>query len=243
MKGSITGIIALAAALGSVSSRVVAQDQAANAYMMTAPQFNAAMYNPNFVMGPIIKDRLSKTSAASGSVGSSTTPYQPLLVARARPESSTVPSKVAASYPAQARPQAERVFREMLGRHPQLMRQLGVPPNDLASGMATFLAGSYMAYRNADFPDSNFKPLVNQMRQILGSNPKIAQASDSEKQELFEQFAILGTFMAVTQMALQEKPNAQVQANLQQAAKGYLEQFLQTDADRVQITAKGLVLK
>jgi hypothetical protein len=100
-----------------------------------------------------------------------------------------------------------------------------------------------MAYRNVDFPDEHFKPLVAQMRQIIGSNPDFAKASNAEKQEMYEQMAILGMFMANTQMALKEKPNAQIAANMRQAAKGYLEQFLKTDADRVQITAQGLVLK
>jgi hypothetical protein len=153
------------------------------------------------------------------------------------------PAKMAATYPAAGRTEAERVFRQLFSQYPQLMRQLGVPANDMASAVAAFLAGSYMAYRNVDFPDEHFKPLVAQMRQIIGSNPDFAKASNAEKQEMYEQMAILGMFMANTQMALKEKPNAQIAANMRQAAKGYLEQFLKTDADRVQITAQGLVLR
>jgi hypothetical protein len=113
----------------------------------------------------------------------------------------------------------------------------------LAGAVAAFLAGNYMAYRDTDFPDANFPPLVNQMREIIGSNATFARASDMEKQEMYEQMAILGTYMAMTRDALKKQPNTQIQANLRKAAKGYLEQFLKTDADRVQITANGLVLK
>jgi hypothetical protein len=157
--------------------------------------------------------------------------------------SANAAATLAKSYPSSARSDAERVFRELLKKYPKLMRQLGVPPNDLATAVSAFLAGSFMAYRHVDFPDAHFKPLVAQMRQIIGSNPEFAKASDADKLEMYEQMAILGTFMATTQMALKEKPNAQISANMKQAAKGYLEQFLKTDADRVQITAQGLVLR
>jgi hypothetical protein len=152
-------------------------------------------------------------------------------------------ARIASHYPEKARPNVERVFREMLTGYAKIERQFGIPKHDVAGSVAAFLAGSYMAYRNVDFPDEHFKPLVAQMRQIIGSNPDFAKASNAEKQEMHEQMAILGMFMATTQMALKEKPNAQIAANMRQAAQGYLEQFLKTDADRVQITAQGLVLK
>lgn len=161
----------------------------------------------------------------------------------ARSASPTMPAKIAATYPGSAQQDAERLFREMLDKHPQLMKQLGVPPDDLASAIATFVAGSYIAYRDIDFPDQNFKPLYQQVRGIIASNPDLLQASAAEKREMFEQMAILGTFMALTRDALKKQPNAQTTANMRTAAKSYLEGFLKTDADRVQITANGLVLK
>src|SRR5207245_4955469 len=118
-----------------------------------------------------------------------------------------------------------------------------IPKFDVAGAVAAFLAGNYMAYRNVDFPDENFKPLVSQMRSIISSNPEFVHASVMEKQEMYEQMAIFGMFMATTQMALKEKPNAQTSNSMRQAAKGYLEQFLKTDADKVEITAQGLVIR
>jgi hypothetical protein len=152
-------------------------------------------------------------------------------------------SKLSSSYPAANRAEAERVFRELLKGYGKIERQFGISRHDVAGSVAAFIAGSYMGYRNTDFPDENFKPLVTQMRQILGTNPDFANASNAEKQEMYEQMAIIGMFMAGTQMALKEKPNPQIAANMKQAAKGYLEQFLKTDAERVQITAQGLVLR
>ena len=54
---------------------------------------------------------------------------------------------------------------------------------------------------------------------------------------MYEQMAILGTLMALTRDALKQQPNPEL------AAKGYLESFLKTSADRVNLTAQGLELK
>jgi hypothetical protein len=137
----------------------------------------------------------------------------------------------------------EGLFKELLAGYHKLEAQFGIPRNDVGGAVAAFLVGSYVAYRDVDVPDQNFLSLVNQMRQVLASNADFARASDAEKQQIYEQMAILGTYMALTRMALKQQPDAQVERNLRRAAKGYLEQFLKTDADRVQFTESGLVLR
>jgi hypothetical protein len=150
---------------------------------------------------------------------------------------------LAQSYPPTARPEAERTFREMLDGFAKIERQFGLPRNDIGVALAAFLAGSWSAYRNTEFPDAYFKPLVQQMQGILASQPAFARASDADKQQMYEQMAILGMFMATTQLALKERGNAQIERRLRDAGKGYLEKFLKTDADRVRPTATGLVVQ
>jgi hypothetical protein len=237
MKGFITAASA-ALALTAAASNALAQ----NTYMMTAPTFNAAMYNPQFVMGALQQDRLSK-QGGSGSALALPSKLAPLTVQAVSPSASPMPAKLASAYPAQARPQAEQVFRELLASYPKVEQQFNIPRNDLGGSVAVFLAGSYAAYRNTDLPDDHIHALVTQMRQVIGSDPAIAKASSAEKQEMYAQMAILGMFMTSTTMALHQNPNPLIAANMKQAAKGYLEQFLKTDADRVQITAQGLVLR
>ena len=151
--------------------------------------------------------------------------------------------KVVLHYPPESRAQVAKVFNSLLTGYSSIETQFGVEHGDLAGAVAAFLVGSYMGYRNVDFPDENFKPLVNQMRKIIGANADYARASLAEKQEMYEQMALLGVYMATTQMALKERPDPQIASNMKQAAKGYLEQFLKADADRVQITAQGLVIR
>jgi hypothetical protein len=239
MKGFITAASA-ALALTAVASNALAQDVSTNAYMMTAPTFNAAMYNPHFVMGAIQEDRLSKQGG--GRALTLPSKLAPLTVRAVSPSASAMPAKLAAAYPAQARPQAEQVFRELLASYPKVEQQFNIPRNDLGGSVAVFLAGSYAAYRSTELPDEHIHALVTQMRKIIGSDPGFAKASSAEKQEMYEQMAILGMFMTTTTMALHQQPNPRIAANMKQAAKGYLEKFLNTDAERVQITAQGLVL-
>lgn len=58
-----------------------------------------------------------------------------------------------------------------------------------------------------------------------------------------KQMAILGMFMALTQMGLQQQPDPEHEARMREAGKANLEQFLKIDPARVQITAQGLVLR
>lgn len=147
------------------------------------------------------------------------------------------------SYPHKNKREAKKLLTELLSGYFKIEERFSIAPYDVAGAVAAFLAGSYMAYHNVDFPDENFPPLVQQMRRVLGSTPQFVRASNAEKQEMYEHLAILGMFMATTQMALKERPDAQLAANMRHAAKGYLEQFLKTDADRVKITRAGLVIQ
>lgn len=150
---------------------------------------------------------------------------------------------IAKHYPRPNKQEAENLLSDLLTGYGKIEGKFSIPHYDVAGAVAAFLAGSYMAYHNVDFPDQHFPPLVRQMRQVLSTSPDFARASTAQKQEMYEHLAILGMFMATTQMALKERPDPQLEASMRQAAKGYLEHFLQTDASRVQITRSGLVIR
>lgn len=154
-----------------------------------------------------------------------------------------VPAKLAAHYPAQKRAQVEQYFKQLLDAYGEVEEKLGLPRNDLPGALASFLAGSYMAYTNVPFPDDHYKTLLAQMRGIVAGDSALVKASKVDKQEMFEHLAILGMLMATTQLALQKQPDAQRQASMHEAAKGYLERLLRTDADRVRIDAQGLSIR
>lgn len=175
--------------------------------------------------------RLQKDSGASFGLKAATT------------GPSVMPARLAQHYPVQQRAQAQALFEELLSRYAQVERQFDLPRGDLPGAVAAFLAGSWMGLHNADFPDAQFRPVAEQMRSILANNFQVQAAADAEKREMYEQMAILGMLMAGTQMGLKQKGDPVVERNMRATARGYLEQFLKTNADRVQMTPAGLALK
>jgi hypothetical protein len=153
------------------------------------------------------------------------------------------PRKLAQSYPEPSRAQAERFFAQTLEGYHEIEAKFGLRRYDLAGAVATFVAGNYIAWRDQPFPDEHFKPLVQQMRGALSGVSELRGASRAEKQEMYEQLAILGTYMALTREGLQQRPDPQLRASMKRAAKVYLQQFLQVDPERVRIDAHGLTVQ
>jgi hypothetical protein len=154
-----------------------------------------------------------------------------------------VPAAMAAQYPAAERARMQRTFEQLLELHHTVERKFGVPRRDLAGAAAAYLTGAYMAYHHTEVPDEWFPPLVAQMRGILAAEPAQAAAPLPVRQEMYEQLAIVGMFAATLQTGLKQHPDAAMEQRMRAAGKGYLEQLLKVDADRVQLTERGLVLR
>ncbi len=151
--------------------------------------------------------------------------------------------KLVAAYPPASRAQVKKTFAELLSGYHQLEEKFDLPRNDVAGAVAAFIAGNYMAYRDVDLPDEQFGKLASQMHEVLVNEPEFAKASNAQKQETYEQLAIIGTMMATLQEGLKQQPNEQLAAAMRKAAKGYLEEFLKVDAAKVSLTAQGLVIR
>jgi hypothetical protein len=155
-------------------------------------------------------------------------------------------AKLASTLAEQDRAEAAQLYTQLLDAYRKTIEPANkIPKNDLAGAVALFIGGNYEAYRNADMQPAHFQALVRQMQLIIGSNATFTQASKVEKQELYEQFAILGMLMASTRETIQTKQpsNAKdINAKLKSTAKTYLEQFLKIDADSVLIGPQGLAL-
>ena len=240
MKRTFVASIAVLCVVVASGSALAQYDGGASVWIGLGPPAVLGDLNNRMLMGTTSAARgaLSPNAAA---LQRSTVPTQ--LQRYEQTGADQVIRQLAATYPPEHRQQAASAFRELRTGFQKIERQFDLPRGDVAGAVAAFLAGSYMAYRNVDFPDANFKPLVAQMRQIVGSNPAFAEATAAQRQDAFDQLSMLGMLMATTQMALAQQANPRVEAALRSTAKGYLEQFLKTDADRVQITAQGLVLR
>jgi hypothetical protein len=153
-----------------------------------------------------------------------------------------VPRELASHYPAAERDKAERLFADLLQRYRGIEEQFAIPRRDLGGALASFIAGSYIALHNRPLPDEHFAALVRQMRHVIAADPRVARAPAAERQQAFEQLAILGLFMAGAQRAQQQQPDAEAAARLHRAAGDYLQQLLAVDPARVHIGAQGLSL-
>lgn len=184
-------------------------------------------------------------SAATKSVPARSAPVPPARPApdatRFTPTASTAGlDTLVAVYPAAARAQARQGFQQLHAAYPQVARQLDLPLDDVASGLASFLAGSYMAYHNSSLDEAAVKPLAAQLRQALSAESSFARMSNADKQGMYDQLVMLGMMLAVTQSQQQQQPDARTVAELREIGKRFLEGLLRVDADRVRLTRAGL---
>jgi hypothetical protein len=151
------------------------------------------------------------------------------------------PARLAAHYPAERRAEATRTFRQVLDGYYQIEARLGVPKGDMAGAMAALIAGSWSVCRQRAIVDGHFVQVANQLRGAIGQDPRFAQVGTADRQLAYEQFAILGTELALINMALQKQPDPALQQRACEAGRGYLSQF-GLDPQRLEITARGLEL-
>ena len=143
-------------------------------------------------------------------------------------------------YPANQRKEARTYFKSIQDSFPQVAKSVGIPTNDLSTGMAALVAGAYMAYNNVSLNDDYMKPLQKQFKEAFESVSDFDKIGDSDKKYLYDQMVILGMTLAVTQSQNQQNPNSKTTAELRKAGKEVLEGMFGVDASQIKITSSGL---
>ena len=143
-------------------------------------------------------------------------------------------------YPANQREEARAYFKKIQDSFPQVAKSVGIPTNDLSTGMAALVAGAYMAYNNVSLNDDYMKPLQKQFKEAFESVSDYDKMSDSDKKYLYDQMVILGMTLAVTQSQNQQNPNSKTTAELRKGGKDVLEGMFGVDASQIKITSLGL---
>ena len=144
------------------------------------------------------------------------------------------------NYPSKQRGEARTYLKQMQDSFPQVARSVGIPTNDLSSGLAAAIAGAYMAYNNVSLNDDYMKPMQNQLKTVLQGVDAFDKMSDSDKKYIYDQMVIIGMTLTINQYQNQQNPNAKVTAQLRNAGKQVLEGLLGVNASEVRITASGL---
>ena len=144
------------------------------------------------------------------------------------------------NYPSKQRGEARTYLKKIQDSFPQVARSVGMPTNDLSTGLAAAIAGAYMAYNNVSLNDDYMKPMQNQLKTVLQGVDDFDKMSDSDKKYIYDQMVIIGMTLTINQYQNQQNPNAKVTAQLRNAGKQVLEGLLGVSASEVRITASGL---
>lgn len=176
---------------------------------------------------------------AAGSLGVFNAP----IVASGPSQVAQSAAELAQRFPAAHRAAMTQAYQESFGFWKKLEAQLGITPDDVAAGVAAFIAGNYAAFMQQQVPDEDFKSLVLQMQGMLARNPAFMQSTAAAKRQMFEQLAMVGTFMAVYREHLKQKPSPGEEVNFRNAAKANLEAGVGLAVERMQIGPQGLVVR
>jgi hypothetical protein len=228
------GLAAAAIALHPVASMAVDADFYINS---SARGIELAQWRR---MSQLSLERVKRSREATGAAPAAAVATSTVFTPQRPPGAGA--RKLAATYPDAKREQAAKVFLQLLGKYGELETKLGVQHNDLAGAMAAYVYANYSVMHDQDVPDEHFPPLVAQMQRFIGGSEEFARMSDADKQDLYEQTAIVGMLMATSRLSMKSQPQPQVMAQMKTAARHHLEQVLHTDANRVEITASGLVV-
>ncbi|MCF8207653.1 MAG: hypothetical protein K9J82_21400 [Methylotenera sp.] len=182
---------------------------------------------------------------------------QEALINATRPDAPRVPARAAAlgapqversatelaqAAPAAQRARLEKIYVQLMPGYQQLERKLGWPAEDLAGAMAALLAGNYMAMTGTELSDEAVSAAGNQLRASASVQRMLGQLSAADRRRLYEQCAMLGTFMALANKTSQQQP-ANVVANLRQSARENLRVVLGNAADNLRFSPQGIQLQ
>jgi Family of unknown function (DUF6683) len=135
-----------------------------------------------------------------------------------------------------------KIMNGVLDAFAQQTQKLGVP-NDIAAALAFFFGENIRIYRRApELPDQQYVSLRNMIAAALVAGGGFSQATDRQKQEMYE---VLVASTGFTQFAYEQA----LQANKDQLAKQYqqvaganLQAVTKVSADSINLTSDGLTV-
>lgn len=132
----------------------------------------------------------------------------------------------------------EEIFLKLLESYEKQIVQAG-NANDAAGALAFSVAVVYAAAKETELDDQAFLALIPRLQATLDL-PAVRNATDAQKQECYEwALCASGTVLAVAQLA----ETAEAKAGLKKLARAQLENLIGTDADRLTLKGKEIVLK
>jgi hypothetical protein len=142
--------------------------------------------------------------------------------------------------PSAQRNQLAKTYVQSFLTYQQLEKKLHIPPNDIAGALAAFICGNFMAMQNIKVSDDQYLTVVNQVRSALSKSQGFSQTSQAQKRQLYEQSAMVGTFMTIAFLSLNEQPNPAVESQFRETAKNNLAFLFKEDTALLTIDDNGM---
>jgi hypothetical protein len=166
-----------------------------------------------------------------------------LMVERAA--SPVAPARLASAHPggSEAQAQACALYERCLSHYREVVRAHEAAPShdDVGAAVACFVAANMQALHGVKATPAMRLQLERQLSGVTLRSAAWDEASARERQNYFEQMAILAVLIdASSAQAVHQGPAAV--ANVQRAARGYLQQLLGLNADQLRLGASGLTL-
>jgi len=147
---------------------------------------------------------------------------------------------LAARLPGDYQTQMKDVYAQSFDVFTQVEQKLKLQREDVANGLAAFIVGNYMVANDVEVPDEDFARVVPQVRSGLLSSDRFQSLSSEQRRQLYEQTAMVGTFMVIARMAFQKNPNAKAEASFRETARANLAAVLDRPADQLRVDSEGL---
>lgn len=215
--------------LATMSSALISPPAVAQYIMEFAQTYNAPM--SNFISGTVVNN-LGMINAAS-SANAMRAPSAPQVSRSAR--------ELAQHFPQGQRPRLEQLFMQSFDIYRKIESKFGWQPDDMAGAFAAFVVGNYMAYADVNVEDEHYVAVAAQFRRNPAMTASFGKLTPQELRAMYEQSAMVGAFMALTQLSRKQHPQPpDVQARVREAARANLQQVLGIEPGRLQIGPQGL---
>lgn len=216
-----------------------AQPASAQYVMEFGQTYNAPM--SNFITGTFVNQQTLINAITPGKPQVQTRKSAPSFTL-APPAAERSAAELAAALPAQHRVKMAKVYSDMMPAYHQIERKLGWQANDLSGAITALLAGNYMAMTGTELSDAAVIAASRQLRNSPAIQTMLSQLSPADRRKLYEQCAMLGTFMTLANRTTSQQP-ADVVAKFRQSARVNLRAVLGDSADRLRFNDNGLELR
>jgi hypothetical protein len=180
----------------------------------------------------MVEDNVLRSGPRSGSATTAPSTVVPKRSAR-------VPAQLAAKAPPGQRAALTRQYDQLLSTYEALAVKLRLPDHDISSSLALLVCGAYTAYRGGDLSDTALAATQKQLHAVLVKAPGFAKIPTAQKQDLYEQLAIVSTQIELS--LVQAKTDPAKLAQVRDVAKTYLAAF--GNPDQVVIDDRGISLQ